>query len=158
MGLVYSRSQSGLVVAEQGGDEAAIARALKEYDPDLRLLPPGVDLNGTDRRHYRVVAYRGGDRPPRAVCAWATDSGEPLPLSSRLLDKVKLLDRNTRTPYPTADEQNERLREQRERYDEEYDEDMVDWFVRRDKVRSPVRRSVGLRMSRDRMRARGKKA
>lgn len=149
MGLVYSQSQSGLVVAEHGGDEAAVARALREYDRDLRLLPPGVDLHGTDRRHYRVVAYRGGDRPPLQVCTWEH------PLSMRLLDKVKELDRNTRSTYLSEDDRNARHREQLAKRTADEAEALISEYLIREKRTSPVHRSVGLRIARDKARGRG---
>ena len=77
-------------------DEAAVRRLLRDYDPDLRLVPRG--------QHYSVYRYTGGDRPAEFVLAWTDNDGNGLPLSSAILDKVKLLDRNTRSKAPDADE------------------------------------------------------
>ena len=91
--MVYSRSDSGLLIAEKSGssDERAIARALKDYDRDLRLLPCVV--NGTQA--WKVYRYAGSDRPAEFLFMWGNDYGEPWPLSFRILDKVRELDKNT---------------------------------------------------------------
>ncbi len=158
MGLIHSRTDSGLIVAEYGTDGAAVRRALKEYDRNLELLPPGVDVaGGADRRHWRVYARVADDRPMVFVTAWATESGEPLPLSMRLLDKVKEQDRNTRGRYLDADERNRRLRERAAADAHREGEALVAEHVRFAKKHYVAPRSVGLRMTRDKQRARGRK-
>jgi hypothetical protein len=158
VGLVHSRTGSGLILAEYGADGAAVLRALKEYDQDLRLLPPGVSVNGADRQHWAVYAYRGSERPPVFVLAWTGPGGEPLPLSMRLLDAVKEQDKNTRSAYLDADARNAIAREQRAEKAREEGEALVDDHLKSAKRTSPVQRSAGLRMARDRMRGRGEKA
>ena len=159
MGLIHSRSNSGLIVAEYGADGAAVRRALKEYDPNLELLPPGVDtVDGADRRHWRVYARVAFDRPLVFVCAWTDGAGEPLPLSMRLLDKVKEQDRNTRGRYQDADERNQALRDRATRDSRAQDAELVAEHLRAAKSFRPAHRSVGLRMTRDKLRAKGKKA
>jgi hypothetical protein len=93
-------SDSGLLLPTQGMDEAAVRRALTEHDPELVLLPPGVDVYGRpwpERQGYRVYRKVGGDKPIEFICFWGNDQFEPYPLSSALVDKVKELDRNTRS-------------------------------------------------------------
>lgn len=108
MGFVDSVTDSGIVVREHGADGAAIARALKQYDPDLRLVP---QRDGEGRTRWEVWQYQGGDRPAAFLLAWTTRQGEPLPLSMRLLDTVRLQDRNeTRSKAPDADVENAKLR------------------------------------------------
>lgn len=158
MGLIHSRTGSGLIVAEYGADGAAVRRALKEYDRDLELLPPGVDVaGGADRRHWRVYARVADDRPLAFVTAWADADGEPLPLSMRLLDKVKQQDRNSRSDYQDADTRNADVRERNRRRSQEQALELVDEHVRSAKRFHPAHRSVALRMTRDRLRSRGKK-
>lgn len=157
MGLIHSRTGSGLIVAEYGADGAAVRSALKEHDRNLVLLPPGVDMGGADRRHWRVYAKVGGDRPPVFVTAWADEAGNPLPLSMRLLDRVKEQDRNGRGGYRDADTRNRELREGLRRRSRQQALELVDDHVLSAKRFHPAPRSVALRMSRDKQRARGKK-
>lgn len=158
MGLIHSRTDSGLVVAEYGADGAAVRRALKEYDPNLELLPPGVDVaGGADRRHWRVYARVAHDRPLVFVTAWATSSGEPLPLSMRLLDKVRQQDRNSRVGYQDADERNRQHMARLEAHARAESAALVDDHLRSAKRFHPAPRSVALRMTRDKQRARGRK-
>lgn len=113
-GQVFSKTDSGLLVPDRAaGDEQAVARLLKEYDPDLRLVP---QYNG-----YRVYRYAGSDRPAQFVLYWGDSDGNAYPLSSRILDKVKQLDRNNdRSEYRSEDALNEerRKREAKRRQDE----------------------------------------
>lgn len=111
MAFVESVTDSGLVVREQGADGAAIARALKQHDPSLRLVPQSAR---DGRIRWEVRKFMGGDRPSLFLLAWQTVSGEPLPLSWRLLDLVKQHDLNvTRSTAPDPDVANAELRERR---------------------------------------------
>lgn len=158
MGLVHSRRDSGLIVAEYGADGAAVRRALKNYDGNLELLPPGVDVKGgADRRHWRVYARVSADRPLVFVTSWATEGGEPLPLSMRLLDKVKEQDRNSRVGYLDADSRNRARQERLGKHSRSEGERLVDEHVRFKGKSFPAHRSVRLRMTRDKLRGRGRK-
>lgn len=158
MGLVHSRTDSGLIVAEYGSDGAAVRRALKQYDQNLELLPPGVDtVDGADRRHWRVYARTSPDRPLVFVTSWCDRAGEPLPLSMRLLDKVREQDRNTRGRYLDADERNRALRERLAKESREQAEELTEEHLRSAKRFHPAPRSVALRMTRDKLRAKGRK-
>jgi len=134
----------------QGADEAHVSRALREYDDDLRLIP-GVPKQGIP---YKVYVYRG-DQPAVFVCAWADKNGDPLPLSSALLEMVKLHDRHTRDRAPDADEMNARLRE-RQAHDNETDTEALvdDWRTREGRY-ALLPRSRSLYLARARARARG---
>lgn len=106
--LLESRTDSGLIVREEGADHASVARALREHDDLLRLAPMPSD----DGIVWTVMRYQGGDRPASIVCKWFDHARrEPLPLSHRLVDHVKMLDRNTRGRVEDVDAANERLRE-----------------------------------------------
>src|SRR4051795_9638587 len=93
MGLVERVTDSGLILRESG-DGSAVARALREHDPELSLQ---VDQFGLWRVYARDTF----------VCAWE-DADGPLPLSMGLVEKVKQLDRNTASKAPDADELNAR--------------------------------------------------
>src|SRR4051812_14679348 len=103
-------------------DETAVRRALIDHDSDLRLIPPGVMLDGqpnAERVGYRVARYRGGDRPLEFLCFWGNDQGDPYPLSHGLVELVQSLDRGGRGGYKTAEQRNLEAREQQQRrYDE----------------------------------------
>lgn len=154
MGFSYSTTDSGLVVAEQAMDEAAVRRALKEWDPDLRLVPQASEKLGTTL--WKVMRTTGSDRPAEFVCAWQSDRGEPYPLSMRILDLVKQLDKNTRSSYQSVEERDARRRAELERETQQRNEDLADdWTPKHGRPVLP--RSQSLRMSRDRRRARGEK-
>jgi hypothetical protein len=101
MGLVERVTDSGLILRERE-DGLAVARALREYDRDLSLV---VDSHGL----WRVYA---GDA---FVCDWSDRDGTPLPLTMGLLDKIKLLDKNTSSKAPDPDELNGSSRPRRRR-------------------------------------------
>lgn len=152
MQLVESRTDSGLVVVEQSTDGAAVGRALRQHDSSLELQqwphPSGQWL-------YKVVA-RTGDGPPHTVYVHQAHDGTPLPLSSRIVDEVRLLDRNSRRPHADEDELDRQHRAQLAR-DEERDRDALidDWDFKHGRAVLP--RGTSLRMARDKRRARGEK-
>jgi len=154
-GLVYSKTDSGLLVAENAHsvDEQAVARSLREYDPDLRLVPQVVV---GDRVGYRVYRYAGPDRPAEFLLYWGDAStGEPWPLSSRLLDKVREQDKNTRGTYLDEDAREKLRREELERAHASATDSVIADTLK--SGRTVLRRGVGLRMARDKRRARGEK-
>lgn len=126
MSLVYERQGNGLLVARDTApsDEKAVARQLRDYDPDLRLVPQGV----VGRQiAYKVYRYAGSDRPAEFICFWGDAAiGEPYPLSSGLLDRVRELDRNSRARYASAEELNEKRRAELERHRDSLSEDVYD--------------------------------
>jgi len=75
---------AGLYVVEQAADFRAIDAELGRIDSRLFLsweLERGKKL-------YRVL-YERGDLPPLTLCDWRDERGEPLPLSSGLIERVK---------------------------------------------------------------------
>jgi hypothetical protein len=158
VGLVYSQTGSGLVIASQGADEAACRAALKQHDPDLCLVPQDSDAFG--RRIYKVYRRVNAERS-EFVCFWGNPNTlEPYPLSvTGLLEMVKSLDRNGRGDRTASLAELER-RAAEERYkDGRRDLDaIVDEFADRINGRksSPLPRSQSLRRARDRVRARTK--
>lgn len=83
---VYLR-KSGLVVAEESADEAALWRALNQEIDDRLILTREVD-----RKHQTWVwQVRVMVSTTRCdyVCDWRDQQGRPLPLSSGLLERVR---------------------------------------------------------------------
>lgn len=113
MGLVMRETGSGLVLAEQAADEAGLSRALKQIDPRLVLQRHPGDVAGG--WVYKVFAVVNEDEPAECICTWADDHGNPLPLSSGLLDLVNQLRPDARARRgPTSDERNTAYRGQLE--------------------------------------------
>jgi hypothetical protein len=130
---MYARSDSGLVYPVEGMDGAAVRAALKEHDRNLDLIQQLDPQWG--RWVFKVTYATGG--PSEVLFAWRAPSGEPLPLSSALIDKVKQLDRNTAFAAPDADHLNaQHLDERREDW-EEARQDLKDDYLRRAK-RQPI--------------------
>ena len=115
MSLVHSQTDSGLSVLSHGADEAAVSRALRNYDNDLRLIPQDSDVYG--RRVYKVYRYCGSERPAEFLFLWGDDYGNPYPLSMALVERARTYDKNQRgnSEYIDPDEHNRRLRELRNR-------------------------------------------
>lgn len=153
--LVYTPSPSGLLLATHGADERSAAAALRQHDPDLRLVPQDSDHFG--KRIYKVYRYKGSETEAEFVCGWWDELGNPLPLSvTGLLDLVQRLDKNTRGGVQDVDIHNEELKASRQRANEagfdailEEHKDRVDG-----KKSSPLPRSRSLQLARARERAR----
>jgi hypothetical protein len=158
LSLIYSASDSGLILATEGSDEAACAAALKEYDSDLRLVPQDSDAFG--QRVYKVFRYAGSEQPAQFVCGWWDDMGKPYGGLSvtGLLEMVKRLDRNTRSYYVDPDVRNAELTEKRRREAHAQLDEIADEF--RGKIdgtkSSPLPRGRDLYLARNRVRARTK--
>lgn len=90
--LVYRR-HGGLLVAEDAADFQAVERALKAFDADLVL---NVERRNDGRPVYDVHKVIASDRPAVFICRWQDERGEPLPLSSALVDLVKELHPSSR--------------------------------------------------------------
>ena len=100
-----SHTGSGLLVAEQAVTGDAVADALRQYEPSLRLVPQ-VDAAGGGLR-WCVFKWCGPDRDAQFVCAWADEHGNARPLSMQLLEKVLMLDVRTRGGAPDPTKLNE---------------------------------------------------
>jgi hypothetical protein len=126
--LIQRTHESGLVVAEQAMDEARLQRDLKDFDRRLVLQwrPPYYVVVCVVSEHYAPV-----------VATWMDIYGNPLPLSSGLLEKVKAWHVGARNQPETVDEFNERLRAEIER--DRANEDEAIWadhapYLRRGRV------------------------
>ena len=104
MGLVFSEI-GGLTVATSSSDYQSVQRAIKEID-DCYMLD---DLSGAG--DWVVLCRRGSEMPPDVVVTWRDENGNPLPLSSGLVEKVKRLRADSRWTEPDPDVLNEKLRE-----------------------------------------------
>lgn len=114
MSLVTRQTESGIVLAEQAADGAGLRRALKQIDDRLVLWPPDAMSP-----FWRVLRRMGDDHPAETVLTWRDIDGNPLPLSSGILDAVQQLRKDGRDQGPTVDERNRMLEEavQKERRD-----------------------------------------
>lgn len=151
--MEYTRSQSGLILATESMDAAALEPLLRKLDPDLSLQAwPSRDGPPT----WKVVRHFSRDHPPETICSWVDDSGRPLPLGEGLLDLVRRLDRNQRATYVDPDVRNRQLKEALDKnWDDETEALTDDWRFKHGRPVLP--RSQSLRMSRDKQRAKGKK-
>jgi hypothetical protein len=118
MPLVNRVHESGLVLAEEAGDEARLSRAIKEIDSRyvLQRHPGEVDGGWV----YKVFCIVSEDQPAVCILTWADGYGNPLPLSSGLVEELKKWrPENRRRRGPDADERNQRLREETDRVRQE---------------------------------------
>ena len=157
MGIVFSQSDSGLVIASEGADEATCRAALKQHDPDLCLVPQDSDAFG--RRIYKVYRRVNNERS-EFVCFWGNpDTLEPYPLSvTGLLEMVKSQDKTGRNVEVSLAERERRAAAERYRDGRRDLDAIVEEFDGKieGKKSSPLPRSQSLRMMRDRVRARTK--
>lgn len=148
MGYVISRGGSDLLVAAEAVDERGITHALDQ-------LRHGLFLDIGHNEPYECIEYKvrlryAGDKEPVFITAWRDDDDRPLPLSSALVEHVKMLIETD--TLAQANEHNERMRS-RAKADmgdevEEIARDMLPYIQGRKS--STLRRGVGLRMARSR--------
>lgn len=148
---------SGLLVAEQAAAPRPIRDALKRVDPDLTLG------SAVDARHDAFVwqvFVRRGDKPALWLFDWREDmqdlSSPPRPLSWGIVEEAagfRLDSRRPRVDDPLAE--NDRLVAKQDAEAAQLVRDLAEEAERASGRLSPIKRSVGLRISRDRIRARG---
>ena len=150
-----SRTDGGLLVP-QGAHEAAVSAALREHDPDLRLVPQDSDHYG--RTIYKVYRYVGSERPAECILFW----GDPTqnvayPLSMSLVDEVRRHDRGMRGfDAETSDALNAKLLAARARESREMGEALAEDYQDRlsGKRRTILHRGRDLYAARNRVRRR----
>ena len=158
MGIVFTRA-GPLVLAEASVEQEAFQRELRKLDARLflerHLLNDGRPV-WTVQEH--VGERAGGPSPYRTVCYWDDDHGDPLPLTWRLLDKVKQLEGGWETVMERMLETTEgKVAMSQAALRDDATEIAADVLPRMKDTRSAVLpRSQSLRMSRDRQRANGK--
>lgn len=151
--MTLASTDSGIVYPAEGMDGARIRAALKEHDRNL-------DLTQYADPHWNCwvykVVYAVSPERQEVLFAWRDPNGRPLPLSSGLIDKVKLLDKNTSVAAPDPDVKNEELKEKREQDWADTREDLTKSYLRESKYTTILPRSRNLYLARARARARGK--
>lgn len=157
---LFSYVRDGVLVAEAAADHASVAKALREWDNSLRLIPPGVMFDGApapERFGYRVYRWAGGDREPEFICFWGDEHNHPYPLSHGLVERVKQLDKNTRAKYVSDAVANELLLQERQKQLAADNEALKSDYLPMEGRSPMLHRSQSLRRARDKQRARGKK-
>lgn len=90
MSLIH-RERGGVAVYEYAQDENQIQRALKAIDDRLVLWPPDGMC-----AYYRVARNVSDWQDAEIIASWKDQNGNPLPLSSGLIDEVDRLRRDAR--------------------------------------------------------------
>jgi hypothetical protein len=145
---IYEKSDSGLLVPHLAGGEADISRALREHDPDLRLVPQASASLGV---YWSVYRYAGSDRPAEHVCSWVDYQRDtPKPLSHGLVEHVRSLDRNLRGPVVDHDAANARVRREATERAERQAQDMAEDWASLEGRSACLPRSASLRQARSR--------
>jgi len=154
MGYVHSQTGSGLILAQDGMDVAAVERALRRHDPRLEVQGHPT-LYGRDLRILWKVFARLEDGSLAFVYAHQLDDLTPLPLSSSIVDAVQQHDPNTRGRARNVDQETARLKAEHEKDARDWGDAIVQEFEKKldGKKSSPLPRSRSLYMARIRMRA-----
>lgn len=149
------RTDGGLYVP-QGAYEAAVLRELRQHDPDLRLVPQGVDREG--RTYWKVARYFGSERPVEFLLTWGDlEQGVAYPLSMAIVDEVRRHDRSMRGfDAEDSDTINARLRAKREQESRELGRAIAEEVHDRmaGKKSTPLFRGRNLQLARIRQRRR----
>jgi hypothetical protein len=143
----------GLIVCEEAADETSVQRQLRDFD-DRLILSKEVD-----QEHgcyvYVVVRRWSNERDAAIICEWRDETGRPLPLSSRLVDKAKNLHVGSRAPQADPVAFNDAVKEaNRKEADDVFDSLLHDALRRNGRL--PIfHRSMGLARTRARLRDQG---
>lgn len=140
--------RNGLYVSEDAVDFNAVDKALYEVDDHLFLTWEVTD----GAKAYRVL-YDRGDHEPAEICRWVNERGDPLPLSSGLVERVKSLrPRDGVVDLDASRKANEELeRRQVADFEAEVDEIVKDMGPRAEGRKRPVlHRGQHLRLARQR--------
>ena len=102
--LTMRTSPSGLILAEQAQDERAIGRALQQIRPDavLQVRPRDEEKGGV--LVYKVVHVPSG----QVMFTWMDSHGNPLPLSSGLIDEFQRHQLGARNTGLVSDDEHNR--------------------------------------------------
>jgi len=152
VGLV-SLNRDGIHRVQYEADEKEVRRALGRMDSDLRLVWE-VDER-TQSRVYKVYKFVSESQPVVWICDWRGDSGEPLPLTSDLVDFVASYRAGSRRPQDDPLAHNDALEAEIEREWQEALEDQIKQGERRLRTSPSIKPSHALAMSRARGRRKG---
>jgi hypothetical protein len=125
---------TGLVVPVQSMDEQAVQRELQKRD---RMLFLDKEITYSNQLLYSVKFYVP-DHAPLDLFSWTDEYGNPLPLSSALIDKLDSLDRNYGAALAS-----ERVREATRKREEA-------WELEADAEYEDIARGVGKRIGKTR--------
>lgn len=109
--LTVREHESGLVLAEEAWDETRLSHALKQIRPDVALQKRPRDEGKGGTWVYKVVHIPTGE----VMFTWMDERGNPLPLSSGLVDEFQRHQVGARNGPIDADEANRRHLEQLDR-------------------------------------------
>lgn len=152
MGLVETY-RNGIHRVQFEADEKEVRQALRRLDPLLRLVWE-VD-QATQSRVYKVYRFVSESQPAVWICDWRGDGGEPLPLTSNLVDYVASLGRNSRRPEVDALADNDKLEAAAKKEWEDMLEDQIKQGERRLRTSPSIKPSPALAAARARGRRRG---
>lgn len=159
--MYRTRDVGGLAVVEESVTK-------RQVDAELRKLsPPGgypivfveLQLDLDQRPVWCACVQVAGDQEPLTVLEWRDERGDPIDLTLGIVDRIKRMEG---AGFTLMDELRRKAAErraymdaeQRRRY-REIGEELLPLIHGRKS--HPLHRSVGLRMARDKQRARGEK-
>jgi hypothetical protein len=152
-------TRGGLLLAEETAAPHSIREALKRVHPDLIL---GQEVDAHWSTWVWKVLLRNGDRPAIWLFDWRErlddPRSRPRPLSFAIVDEATARRRGSRLPAVDPLRANDELTERLDRESEEETLELAREVKLRRRRRSPVHRSQGLRMARDKQRSRGEVA
>ena len=136
--MPLAQTDSGLIYPAEGMDGAQVRAALKQHDRNLDLIQ---QLDPDWRRWVYKVTYSTGSGD-QVLFAWRGPGGEPLELSSAIIDRVKLLDKNTPVAAPNEDALNEAPLERRRKDWEQTSDDLADDYLPRTRRKAILPRTM----------------
>jgi hypothetical protein len=149
-------TRGGVWLAEESAAPHSIRQALKRIHPDLVL---GQEVDFAWSQWVWKVLLRQGDRPAIWLFDWRENLDDPRsrprPLSSAIVEHAASLQRGSRRPVVDPLVVNDELVERLDRQSEQETLEIAAEVKTRRRRISPVHRSQGLRMARDKQRAKG---
>ena len=149
---------SELTIPWQEADERTIDLSLRAIQSDVFL---NKEVDGHGRLYYTACLFVGerADIPVITVVDWRDRDNNPKPLSEGLVYEVQRMYRHGGIDMAAIERANRDLKEKKADEAEAMLEEMAKEFDRRKRMGNfaIVPRSVGLRMARDRQRAKGRK-
>jgi hypothetical protein len=149
-------TRGGVWLAEESAAPHSIRQALKRIHPDLVL---GQEVDSAWSQWVWKVLLRQGDRPAIWLFDWRESLDDPRsrprPLSFAIVEHAASLQRGSRRPVIDPLVVNDELIERLDRQSEQETLEIAAEVKTRRRRTSPVHRSQGLRIARDKQRRRG---